>query len=282
MVEALGLREGDDLDFLKYGDGTFLVAKKVDIVKLLSRPEPMPQKQERQPPAIQHAAQQKGQPTPQELALLKKLDTIRYADRTESKVSPMLDSSERAMLQNMIKRRMVTYFKKSGEREAKYGISKELYNNYLYRKRPQEQEAQAQQPPQPRQAQQSRGQAISPRAWEQKIGSESYMQMLEANGFLVLSNEAEASSISAALEDSIRHGLVVGTRAFNKKFYIGLRGYINRFAPKILNVIEQKSKNISDIAKEVGMEEDGARTILYYLSESGDVTEVRKDMFRAA
>ncbi len=278
----MGLREGDDLDFLKYGDGTFLVAKKVDIVKLLSRPEPMLQRQERQLPAIQQAVQQKGQPTPQELVLLKKLDTIRYADRTESKVSPMLDSSERAMLQNMIKRRMVTYFKKSGEREAKYGISKELYNNYLYRKRPQVQEGQGQQASPPQQAAPPRKQAISPRAWEQKIGSESYMQMLEANGFLVLSNEAEASSISAALEDSIRRGLVVGTRAFNKKFYIGLRGYINRFAPKILDVIEQKSKNISDIAKEVGMEEDGARTILYYLSESGDVTEVRKDIFRAA
>ncbi len=282
VVEALGLKEGDDLDFLKYGDGTFLVAKKVDIVKLLSKPDTMPQRQERQPLAVQQIAQQKGQPTPQELALLKKLDTIRYADRTESKVNPMLDNSERAMLQNMIKRRMVTYFKKSGEREAKYGISKELYNNYLYRKKPQE--AQAGQMLQASQPQQPRKQVISqsPRAWEQKMGSESYMQMLEANGFLVLSNEAEASSMSAALEDSIRHGLVVGTRAFNKKFYIGLRGYINRFAPKILNVIEQKSRNISDIAKEVGMEEDGARTVLYYLSESGDVTEVRRDMFRAA
>jgi len=88
--------------------------------------------------------------------------------------------------------------------------------------------------------------------------------------------------VSGALEDSIRHGLILGTRAFNKKFYIGLRGYINKNASKILKLIDQKSMSIPDIASETGVDEDGVRTILYVLSESGDVTEVRKDVFRVA
>lgn len=61
-----------------------------------------------------------------------------------------------------------------------------------------------------------------------------------------------------------------------------MRGYINRNASKILKLIDQRSMGIPDIAKETGIEEDGVRTILYVLSESGDVTEVRKDIFRVA
>lgn len=187
------------------------------------------------------------------------------------------------MLQNLIKKGMVSLFKKTGEKEAKYGIQKSVYDMFLYRNKKQESSA----PAMPARANQQQGRQLSARlnqkAWEDKIsGTESYMNLLESKGFLVLNNEADAAVVSAGLEDSIRQGLVVGTRAFNKKFYIGLRGFINKNASKILKLIDQKSMDVESIAKESGIEEDGVRTILYVLSESGDVTEVRRDIFRAA
>ena len=203
---------------------------------------------------------------------------MRYNDRTVAKVNSLLNTGEKETLQSLIKRKMVIPFKKEGDKELKYSIQKEVYDNFLYRKGKMAQPVAVSSAAKPKSVQrpQVQGQPVK-RAWEQNLsGGSSYMNSLEENGFIVLSNEADAAMVSAELEDSIRHGLVVGTRAFNKKFYIGLRGYINKNAGKILKLIEQKSMDVSDIARETNTDEDGVRTILYVLSESGDVTEVRR------
>jgi hypothetical protein len=260
----------------------------MDIVKLLSRANAGAEEQPKQSgktyvPKVTNAniSLEAG-----ELTVLKKLDTLKYNDRTNVKVASMLNGDEKAVLQTLIKKGMVVPFKKAGEKEVKYSIQKSVYDMFLYRnKKPEQQSAPVAITSAPRAKVVQSVSKPAPKAWEQKIaptGSEAYMEQLESKGFLVLGNEAEASLVSTALEDSIRHGLVVGTRAFNKKFYIGLRGFINKYATKILKVIDQKGMNVEDIAKETGIEEDGCRTILYFLSESGDVTEVRRDIFRAA
>ena len=105
---------------------------------------------------------------------------------------------------------------------------------------------------------------------------------LEKNGFLVAPTEAEAGKVSLALEQSIRHGQVLGTRAFNKKFYIVLRKYFDRFAPQILKKLRDRNYKVADLAKELKTEEEGLRAILYLLSENGDVSEKKRDIFTIA
>jgi hypothetical protein len=114
------------------------------------------------------------------------------------------------------------------------------------------------------------------------VNSNEYVSLLESKGYIVLKSEAEAASASAAMEESIRQGLVLGTRGFDKKFYIALRDFISRNTPKLLKSIEKRSMGIEDIAKETGIDEEGARAVLNILAESGEVTEVRKDVFRSA
>jgi len=287
LIAALGLKDGDDLDFLKYGDNTFLVVKKNDIVKMLAKANA----DEPAKPAVkqQYAPRSSAAPnitvTDDELALLKKLDTLKYNDRTSTKVAAMLNGNEKTVLQALLKKGIVVPFKKAGDKDSKYSIQKSFYDTFLYRKGKEAGGAQPEATTTTRpKAQQSttRTIAVAQKAWEQASDADSYTKILEAKGYIVVSNEADASMVSTALESSIRQGLVVGTRAFNKKFYIGLRGYINRHASRILKVIDQQSMNIEDIAKELSLDEDGVRTILYFLSESGDVTEVKRDKFRAA
>lgn len=303
VIEALKIKDGDDIDFLKYGESTYLVAKKMDIVKLLSKAnlasveEPKPSAKTYVPNLSTKPAAKTYVPNassnrnislePGELTVLKKLDTLKYNDRTSVKVAGMLNSSEKETLQALLDKGFVVPFKKAGDKDVRYSIQKSVYDMFLYRnKRPAEEPAVTVQPKaKMQQSGKTPPPAVQPRAWEQKLtssGSDAYIEMLESKGFLVLSNEADAAMVSAALEASIRQGLVLGTRAFNRKFYIGLRGFINKYAARILKAIDQKSLGISDIVKETGVEEDGARTILYVLSESGDVTEVRRDIFRAA
>ncbi|MDE1850979.1 MAG: hypothetical protein KGH54_04280, partial [Candidatus Micrarchaeota archaeon] len=87
---------------------------------------------------------------------------------------------------------------------------------------------------------------------------------------------------SLALEGSIRRGQVLGTRSFNKKFYIILRTFFDRHGPKILKALKDGGMRVSQIASETGVDEDGIRAILYLLAESGDVSEKRKDFFTLA
>ncbi|MGC8537407.1 MAG: hypothetical protein ACP5MZ_00260 [Candidatus Micrarchaeia archaeon] len=212
--------------------------------------------------------------TAPELALLKKLDTIKYKDRTEAKVLGMLSNDEKKALQSLISKKAVSLFKK--EDAARYSITKSVYDMFLYGKR--EEKVSTGESKQEKPVEKT-----VEKTWVSKLKEQNmYADLLEAKGYIVLSNEAEAAGLSTALEESIRMGLVVGTRAFNKKFYVALKGFVTQNAPAILRLIEKKSADIATIANGVGLEEDAARTILYLLAESGDVTEVRRDIFKAA
>jgi hypothetical protein len=108
-----------------------------------------------------------------------------------------------------------------------------------------------------------------------------YITNLHKYGYAVIPTEAEASEVSLMIEDEIRHGIVMGTRAFNKKFYIATKNFIIKNTTKLLNLIRTKPMGVGDIAAAAELNPEGARAILYILSESGEVTEVRKDIFKA-
>ena len=274
MIAELGIKDGDDVDFFKFSGKSFLFAKKNDIVDLLTK---------LQTKVPQVPVQQSGglAVDAKELAILQKLDTLRYNDRTKDKVNAMLSPDERQTLQSLLKKKFVSLFKKSSEQEFKYGIAKNIYDMFLYGKR---QKAGAiPQPVMPASSSKPVEPPVRQKQWEQKLGgSSANTTLLETKGFVVLQNEVDASSLSAAIEDSIRHGMVLGTRAFNKKFYVATRIFINQNAPKIMGALGDKSRTVEELAKDTGIEEDGIRAILYIMSESGDVTELRKDIFRVA
>ncbi len=276
VVGELGIKDGDDVDFFKFSGKSFLFAKKNDIVDLLT-------KLQTTGPSVPAQQQSAGITVDsKELAILQKLDTLRYNDRTKDKVNAMLSPDERQTLQLLLKKKFVSLFKKASEQEFKYGIAKNIYDMFLYGKR---QKTGGVQPSAVMPASSSK--PIEPpvrqKQWEQKLGgSSAYTSLLETKGFVVLQNEADASSLSAALEDSIRRGLVLGTRAFNKKFYIATRNFINQNAPKIMGALGDKGRDVEGLSKDTGVEEDGIRAILYIMSESGDVTEVRRDIFKLA
>lgn len=266
VVSALGIVEGDDVDFLRYNDSTYIFAKKSDLVNALTGGgQPSAQQ------AAQQGASRRQGVTAEELGVLKKLDTVRYSNRTRDNVRRLLDSRENAVLQGLLKRKAVTLFKKEGEAEYRYGISKEVYNEFLYGKRAA-----------------GRPNAAAPerraaRGWMVKLKEQNkYAERLESDGYIVIQTEAEATTLSTLLEESIRLGLVIGTRAFNRKYYVALKSFVAQSAAAVLKLIDSQSMGIADIAKSLRVEEDAARALLYLLAESGEVTEVRRDVFRAA
>ncbi len=274
VVGALGINEGDDIDFIKK-DNYFLFAKKSYIADVLAGRAAPGSTAKPVYVGRQQAAQGRA-PDENELKVLKKLDTIRYNNRTGQKVGSMLNADEKKTLQDLIKKKFVMLYKKDGEQDYKYTIPKYIYDNFLFGKR----NAVV---PSPQMAEAAAPEAQQQKKWEQKLDeSGDYIKMLDARGYLVMATETEAAAASSSLEESIRRGLVVGTRAFNKKFYIVTKGFIAKSLPKINKVIGQKGVNVATISKETGIDEDGIRAVLYVMAENGDVTEVRKDVFKTA
>ncbi len=269
IVSAIGIVEGEELEFSRSGNAGFMVSKKGA-----------------RPATITGGSEINDR----ELDLLRKLDTMRYNERTKEKVDSILNAAEKIVLSRLIERKYVTLYRKDPKEQYKYGIAKSIYEKFLMGKR----NVQAAPEAQVAQSRPQSAPAMQPRAPERKLdraavkrweerSEASYIEDLETKGYVVLKNEADASSASAALEDSIRQGLVIGTRAFDKKFYIGLRGFINKNGPKIMRVLERgKSVSADEIAAEVGIDADAVKTILYILAEKGDITEVRREIFRIA
>ena len=275
VVNSLGIKEGEEVDFIRYNGKSFLFAKKSDLLSAI----------EGKPSAEQTAEQPKQSSqeevvTDKELEVLKVLDSIRYAERTKENISKALKPGMVQTLSELQKRKIVnTYEKDDGV--LRYGIAKWVYDKYLYGKRSAGDKQQKERPSE--QEKPIAPKAEQPKKWILKLTArDAFTELLESQGYLVIANTPDAERLSSMLEESIRMGLVLGTRAFNRKFYVALRSYINKYASKILGLISDKAKPVSEIASEVGTDEDGVRAILYILSESGEVVERRKDSFKAA
>ena len=262
VIKQLGLKGDEEVDFFRFSDRAFLFAKKEDIANLLlvtksgvsAGPAPMGQ----QPPKKVEVSQE-------EVGVLKKMDTLRYANRTPANVSKLLNEGERKTLQGLISKRIVWLFKPKGS----YSISKDVYDKFLMRK-----QAAATAP--------AKKEAVEPQGKMVILPvktANANVDKLETDGYIVLPTEAEASSLSLSVEDSIRSGKVLGIRAFNKKFYIVLRAFFDKNSEKVIKELKSGPKKVDELVKSTDLKEDGIRAMLYLLSEQGDVSERRKDVF---
>ena len=255
VVEQLQLHEKDDVFFFKLNSGAFLFAKQGDVAKLIAGAVPQ---------ASATSTQASGGLSDNEIQVLKKLDTFRFPERTQANVGKLLNDSEKAVLEDLIKKKAVTLFK--GQKGSVYSISNAIYMKFLMRKK----------------------EAIAKIESERKLKKtaanieDANVKKLEDAGYIVLQTEAEAGNVSKELEESIHSGLVLGTRAFNKKFYIVLKSFFERNCGKIVKELKSGPTSITDLSKKTNIEDGAVRAILYLMAEQGDVSERRNDVFSLA
>ena len=230
-----------------------------------------------------------------ELSLLMRLDMLRYKDRSKDKVSALLSTEERKTLQSLVNKKFIYLFKKEGDKEALYSISKDIYDKFLFGKRGQDAAAilsgnaqPAQRPKQtqtvqPRPVIQEKFKPVERFNQPTRVGSPSdiYVHALESSGYVVIASEPEAAMLSVQLEESLKNGTVVGTRAFNRKYYVAFKSFVNQNAGKLLELIQKKGVSAPELSRLSNMNIEAVRAILYILSEQGDVSETRKDVFKA-
>ncbi len=264
VVKALKLSENDEIDFFRMNENVFIFAKKADITPLL-----LGNTQLRTTAPVQQSPS--ADLSEGEISVLKKLDTLRYQQRTQDNVDKILNTEEKSTLSQLLKKRAVSVFGPDKGGQKIYSISKGVYDRFLMRKRPQ---ASAVATPQ-----QQAENFLPPSGMTAGLEDEN-VKKLETDGFIVLQTEAEASHVSSLLEDSIKHGQVFGTRAFNRKFYILLRSFLEKNSGQVLKELRGGDKRVSELVEKTGLPEGGVRAILYFLAEAGDVIEKKRDVFR--
>jgi len=254
-VEQLHINQDDEVDFFKFSSSAFLFAKKADVASLLSN---LPQNA-------------KIKLSPEELAVLKKLDTVRYPNRTEEEIAKYLNDDDRKALDKLIKRKLVVLYNDEKRKEKLYSISKYVYDNFLLRNKPKE--TSKPEPPPER----AWGVAEQPRMPSSTDNKD--VQTLESKGFVVLATEPEAAALSLAIGESIRQGQVIGLRSFNSKYYILLKSFYDAQSPKVVGALKNGPRSVDEISKETSLDPEAVRGILYVLAEKGEVTENRRDIF---
>ncbi|MCL4381337.1 MAG: AbrB/MazE/SpoVT family DNA-binding domain-containing protein [Candidatus Marsarchaeota archaeon] len=278
FIEAMGIKTGDELEFLKYSDKSFLIARREDVAKLFIASAS--QKSETAPTAVAAASHiENARIAPAEMNVLKKLNNLLFNKRTKQSVQKILTEPEKAVLESLIKKKFVLPIKRNNE--WIYSISK-----YIYPRLANNAGSAIAAPAQltPKEAQADERRYPPPEyAGTQKVGEnkiKALQNSLEANGYIVISNESDASEISKTMEESIRRGIVIGTRAFNRKFYIALKKFVVSNTPKIIGIMGSKKMPVDEISKQLNIDHDGILAILYLLAENGEVTEVKENIFK--
>ncbi len=276
VIKALNLEEAEEVDFFKFNEKAYILAKKSDVTSML-----LGDKVEGQQKQEQKAERtDKAEVSPDEIAVLKKLDTMRYNTRTAANIDKILNADEKEILKQLIKSKVIAVFKDPKSGAQLYSISKNIYDKFLMRKRQGQELAEpAKSTPKPSVSRPFQARPEQKWAAEQQPAENENVKKLEKDGYVVIQTEGEAAGLSMSLEESIRRGQVLGTRAFNKKFYIVLRPFMEKKTEIIIKTLRSGEKKVSEVAEETKMDEDAVRSILYLLSENGDVSEKRRDLF---
>lgn len=301
IENALNLKAGDEIDFFKYKNKLYLFAKKEDIVKIMLS-------NTTDTNTLQDTKQIKSNSnitdsnitdtsnnnnnnsnnnntntvTKEYLSVLRKLNGLSFNKRTQQSISKILNDSEKQILLEMINKKFVLLIKKN--EDFVYSISKYVYpklkeNNYSTSiQSNSDVNKQNNYKPIINQNHQIPNSLNNLRTNEEQLKKD--QNFIETNGYLVISNEVEAGDFSRFMEESIRHGYIIGTRAFNKKFYIALKSFVIRISEKIIGIMGSKAMTVEEIAEHLNIAPDGIRSILYIIAEKGDISEVKTDIFK--
>jgi len=249
-AEKLGFKENAEYELAQATQGVFVLLEKA-----VDKPVPPIKKQVAQQPA------QKRLPI-EEYRLLRKLDKIKYEQRIPYRVHKFLTKEEKDLLEQMKKKGLVSLY--TGGKYAKtgvYTIPNEIYAIIKGNK--------------PRQELPSEPEKLSEKknlSWEEH---------LEKYGYLIVENENDAQRISGKLEKAIKKGDILGTRGFDKKFYIADRAFYGEWNNKITPLITGKEKRVPEICNAINMSEVACRVALELMRDQGEIIEKKRGFYTA-
>jgi len=243
--EMFGIRDGAELELIEVKPG---------IYSLIS-PEALAHAARKEAPPVEDPAMEKLKISFEELCLLKKMASMPMEKRTLKGMK--LTGREQMLLNSLMKRDLVFFSEKKYPGGA-YGLSREAYE--LVTKGS---------PPAPSQP---------PEKLKEKEAL-NWEEHLAKYGYVIIDNDAVARDASAKLEQELKAGEVLGTRGFDKKYYVAQRRFYEAWNEKIKPELKGKLLTLEQLAEKLNMSEVAARVALELMREQGEIIERQKGKY---
>lgn len=266
--EMFGIRDGAELELVEVKPGIYsLISPEALAGKVEAREAGAPAPGE----AVKAEAAGEAKPGPvgaqllsaEELKLLKKLDRIPYGERLPAGVQKMLLEDEKRLLDEMIAKGFVRVYKKGKYLQTGvYDIPSRIYP--LVRQKP---------VPMPQDAPGERVSEKEALTWDGHLGR---------YGYVIVENEVDAKAASAKLEQEIKSGEILGTRGFDRKYYVAQRRFYDAWSSRIWQLLRQGERGCADVAKALGMSEVACKVALELMREQGEIIEKKKGLYAIA
>ncbi len=239
IAESLGLREGQRFEVVPVKEDVLVIVLKEVQTK--------------------RGSKTKIDLSDEEIQLLKKLNSIRFSDRTGDNMQKRLDKKELKVLDGLVKRGVVLHIKhgKYSSHGGVYSISREYFkaiNEMVSTKR------------------------------ETPDRIRVLLDGLAKNGFIILDDQGLAEEFALALSSEMRDGDVTAIKTFDKKIVFVSSELVNKLGDRVVDILKRSKRGmgIQTIASKLGADPDAIRAVIEILREAGDILEKRKGVYVVA
>ncbi|MFH0737127.1 MAG: hypothetical protein V1827_00165 [Candidatus Micrarchaeota archaeon] len=215
------------------------------------------------------AESKKGAIDERERAVLRKLLSIRFENRTPAYVSKALSGVEMEVLGDLEKKGMVNVFKGDKYKDGVYNINDSIYPLLAQKDGPPAQKAEAPRKPEP---------AGRPVPADAQQGSGGAIVSLRSRGFVVIADRREAMMLSEQLGSEMKSGAFVGVKGFDGKFYIVSRNYFNSAQSSIGSALKE-DMDAPSVAAAAKLDPEGCLAVLRLMAENGEIIEKKRGVF---
>jgi hypothetical protein len=202
-----------------------------------------------------------------ERAVLRKLLSIRFENRTPAHVGDSLSEEEKTILDGLEKKGLVNVFRGRKYKDGVYNISDSAYG-LIHPK--------SGQTVQPEKAQNTSGRKAGSTDMPQQ--PQSTFGLLRSRGFVVIQDKRDAMALSEQLGSEMKSGAVVGVKGFDGKFYMVTKSYFNS-AQGAIGLALKDAMDAASIASAARLEPDGCLAVLRLMAENGDIIEKKRGVF---
>ncbi len=184
----------------------------------------------------------------EEMELLRKLNGIKFSERIPYNVNRKLSQREKEVLSKLIERGAVKIYK--GGKYSKTGVY-EISNDVYALLKGEKAEA----------------------------GAETPEEQLEKNGYAIVEDARDAEGLCKKFEREIRSGEIIGTRGFDKRFYVAKKSWFSSMIEKVRQSMKKGANNLADISREVRVSEPACIVALEIMKDRGDAIEKRRGCY---
>jgi predicted O-linked N-acetylglucosamine transferase (SPINDLY family) len=176
-----------------------------------------------------------------EQALIKKLISIKFSDRTCPYVQKILNSKEKDILNRLLNRNLIQVYKSNKYPQGVYTLNKIFYS-------------------------------------ENKRKISDNLDFLEKFGYIVFDDYSLAFKFMEENKMKIEK-TAQASKGFDKRYYIVLNSFLEKNKQKIFSLLQKGPKSSLELSQKLNIQLDGVQALLLFLAQEGEIIEKSKDLW---